>query len=84
MTTTFPTGSLGDKVTALTSLVDSLNPDRHLAPADYLQILRFASETAQSALRSAVAMARAEGMSWDEIGRWLGVSRQAAWERYGA
>lgn len=29
-----------------------------------------------------VAMARAQGRSWTEVGRALGVSKQTAWERY--
>lgn len=31
-----------------------------------------------------VAAARTEGLSWSEIGHWLGISKQAAWERYGS
>ncbi len=31
-----------------------------------------------------LARARAGGVSWEQIGRVLGVSRQAAWERFGA
>jgi len=33
-------------------------------------------------LRDAVARARAQGVSWEQIGKALGVSRQAAWERF--
>jgi len=32
--------------------------------------------------REMVHSARAAGRSWDEIGKALGISRQAAWERY--
>lgn len=32
--------------------------------------------------RKAVRAARKQGLSWDEIGGALGVSRQAAWERF--
>ncbi len=32
--------------------------------------------------RKAVAEARAQGRTWEEIGTAAGVSRQAAWERY--
>ena len=32
--------------------------------------------------RKAVAEARAQGRTWDEIGTACGVSRQAAWERF--
>lgn len=33
-------------------------------------------------LREAVAVARKNGTTWEEIGRAWGVSRQAAWERF--
>lgn len=38
---------------------------------------------AQDALKQAVRHARSDGHTWQEIGEALGVSRQAAWERYG-
>jgi len=39
-------------------------------------------EAARAQLVGAVACARDEGWSWARIGRTLGVSRQAAWERF--
>lgn len=36
----------------------------------------------ETTLREAVRLARQQGASWDEIGKALGVSRQAAWERF--
>ena len=39
---------------------------------------------AEQSLRDAVAEARFEGASWSELGAVLGVSRQAAHERFGA
>ncbi len=33
-------------------------------------------------LRRAVMLARQQGISWERIGKALGVSRQAAWERF--
>jgi hypothetical protein len=33
---------------------------------------------------AAAKAARGEGSTWDEIGEALGVSRQAAWERFAA
>ena len=30
-----------------------------------------------------IALIRAKGYSWEDIGRELGVTRQSAWERYG-
>jgi hypothetical protein len=35
------------------------------------------------ALREQVRLARQAGHSWTEIGRALGVTKQAAWERFG-
>lgn len=40
-------------------------------------------QTKDTALREAVATARANGRTWVEIGQTLGVSRQAARERFG-
>lgn len=34
--------------------------------------------------RRAVATARQQGRSWEDIGKACGVSRQAAWERFAA
>lgn len=51
---------------------------------DVIQCLRMLAETATSALETAVLVAREQGMTWDEIGKWLGVTRQAAQQRFGA
>lgn len=75
--------TLQDKVTALSDLMLSIEDDHYPSTADYIQTLTMMQQTAASALTSAVDAARTEGMSWDQIGRWLGTSRQAAWERYG-
>jgi hypothetical protein len=39
-------------------------------------------EAARRVLTIQVGILRARGVSWDKIGRALGVSRQAAWERF--
>lgn len=39
--------------------------------------------TAEARLRQAVEQYRAEGITWGQIGQALGVSRQAAWNRFG-
>jgi len=54
-----------------------------LGSADVLQLLAMLRDTADSALKDAVRQARAEGMSWEQVGRWTGVSKQAAQQRYG-
>lgn len=45
---------------------------------------RTAAEETSRLLREAVASARGAGHSWDVVGRLLGVSRQAAQQRFGA
>ena len=39
-------------------------------------------ETTRRVLTTQVGILRARGVSWDKIGRALGVSRQAVWERF--
>lgn len=74
---------LDDKLDVLTELVRSVDAtDR--GGLDTVQALRMIAATAESAQRQAVAQARAEGASWDEIGRALGTTRQSAHERYAA
>lgn len=55
----------------------------HQTPADLVQLLRIIRDTADSALPAAVEAMRRDGASWETVARWLGTSRQAAWERYG-
>ena len=67
--------------------LDALDPDTTAAedPADLRRIgiaLRALADE-QREVEQAVAAARANGRSWGEIGLVLGVSRQAARERYG-
>ncbi|MEU5809965.1 hypothetical protein [Streptomyces sp. NPDC047718] len=62
-------------------LADSLEHDPH----GYLRLLdasRVGAEEASRLLREAVQGARAAGHSWDTVGRVLGVSRQAAQQRF--
>lgn len=50
-----------------------------------LEILRGASQFQRyfdAVQGAAVKAARGEGSTWDEIGQAIGVSRQAAWERF--
>ena len=44
--------------------------------------LREGSRSLEQWQRKAVAAAREQGRTWDEIGAACGVSRQAAWERF--
>ncbi|MFE2249944.1 hypothetical protein [Streptomyces lavendulae] len=62
-------------------LADSLEHDAH----GYLRLLdasRVGAEESSRLLREAVQGARAAGHSWDTVGRVLGVSRQAAQQRF--
>ncbi|MFJ8164275.1 hypothetical protein ACIRBY_25590 [Streptomyces sp. NPDC096136] len=62
-------------------LADSLEHDAH----GYLRLVdasRVGAEEASRLLREAVQGARAAGHSWDTVGRVLGVSRQAAQQRF--
>jgi hypothetical protein len=67
--------------------LDSIDPTtiewRDAAQLRHIMSAREAVETAQAELAAAVAAARAAGDSWAMIGMALGVSRQAAWERFG-
>lgn len=76
---------LADKVATAKSLAgqaeDATQGD--MRPDDAIQCLRMLAETATSALETAVKLARERGMTWDEVGKWLGVTRQAAQQRFG-
>lgn len=54
----------------------------HRDTEELVHLLRMVRDTADSALTDAVGQARGEGLSWEQIARWLGTSRQAAHERY--
>lgn len=75
---------LGDKVSTLSDLMLSIEDDHYPTTADYLQTLGMVRDTADSALTSAVRVARGEGMTWEQVGRWLRITKQAAQQRYGA
>ncbi|MFD9408691.1 hypothetical protein ACFWBN_16975 [Streptomyces sp. NPDC059989] len=66
---------------ASAELADSLERDA----AGYLRLIdasRIGAEESSRLLREAVQGARAAGHSWDTVGRVLGVSRQAAQQRF--
>jgi hypothetical protein len=57
----------------------------HRRDADPLEVLGAASQFQRyfdAVQRAAAKAARSEGSTWDAIGQALGVSRQAAWERF--
>lgn len=49
-----------------------------------LAALRTRQRELDELLAEAIAQARGAGLSWSEIGRALGVSKQAAWQLYNA
>jgi hypothetical protein len=71
----------------LENWLDSIEPDAADA-RDATHIRRIiaaaeAVEKAEAELRAAVTAARAAGDTWDAIGVALGISRQAAYQRFG-
>lgn len=50
---------------------------------DLLDTLATYKAQVQDAMREAVERARGEGMTWEQIGHSLGVTKQAAQQRYG-
>lgn len=71
---------LADKIDTARTLLDDAG--RSADTLDGLHALGLASQTVESAIRTAVTAAREQGASWAEIGHALGTSRQAVWERF--
>lgn len=79
----------GDCVTACTRILEAV-PDSAtgwdgLSDTALLGSLPVADQTASSVrevLQAQVEALRARGISWEKIGAALGISRQAAWERF--
>lgn len=78
-----------DELAAAEALLDKLDPaELDSSEVDATDLRRIgeaadAIERARDALTQAVASARSHGRSWGQIGMVLGVSRQAARERFG-
>lgn len=53
------------------------------APLDALGALYDLRQSIRATMRETVAAARANGETWQTIADALGISRQAAWERFG-
>lgn len=61
--------------------------DVHRKPLDALRLIESAAEAAAAAraqLDAAVTAGRAAGLSWADVGRAVGITRQSARERWGA
>jgi len=75
--------AVAEAVMSTPGLADRLETDPSAA-LDLVDAARVASEEAGRILRQSIDGARAAGHSWDAIGRLLGVSRQAAQQRFGS
>lgn len=64
--------------------IESRLDDDPQAHVDLVVMTHRAGEVVGDLLRNAVASARAAGASWETIGQALGMSRQAAQQRFGA
>ncbi len=83
MTTT--TDLLSDKIaTAVLNARYAEAADQAGDVPDTIRCLHMLAGTVESATRTAVAQAREKGASWADVGALLGVSKQAAQQRYGA
>ena len=76
-----------DEARSLHELIETSiwTTDTDLEPVSALVVVgkaRLAVDDAEEMLRAAVAHARSENCSWSEIGTHLGVSKQAAHERF--
>jgi hypothetical protein len=72
---------------AVLAIPEGLRAGLETNPHDYLRLVaasRTAAEETSRLLRSSIDGARGAGHSWDTVGKLLGVSRQAAQQRFGA
>lgn len=77
--------ALAAKLAALARLLADVTERNNAVPAELtsVQIARDLDALSDTALRVSVERARAAGHTWQEIGDLLGVSRQAAFQRFG-
>lgn len=59
-----------------------IDGDWRAEPLKVISGIREGVRSFDGPLRDAVAEARKQGVTWEEIGKAAGVSRQAAWERF--
>ncbi|WP_203922103.1 DUF3887 domain-containing protein [Rugosimonospora africana] len=62
---------------------DLLASHRAQSPLDTIAMMQGAVHSLSEGLRRAVEQARASGSSWADVGRMLGTTRQAAFQRFG-
>jgi len=68
---------------ATPGLIDRLASDPN-AYEDLITVINLVSQEADELLRETIISARHAGLSWDRIGKLLGISRQAAQQRFSA
>ncbi len=83
--TKHPRQDISDAIERLDAWADTLTAEDFEATDDLVSVARAADavEAAKAALEAAVANARARDRSWNQIAMSLGVSRQAARQRFG-
>jgi acetyl esterase/lipase len=64
-------------------LADELSEGGASSPVNAVVVARDLAQTADDGLRHAVDRARAAGHTWQELGDVLGITRQAAFQRFG-
>lgn len=69
---------------SLVAVTLTLGDDWKSEPIAVLRGIREGARNLDRWQRRAVRLARDQGHTWDEIGKACGVSRQAAWERFGS
>lgn len=72
-----------DKCDVIAEHAKRIGAPLHETSLDLVQLLRMVRETTESAIPHAVSAARADGASWEQVARYLGVTKQAAQQRYG-
>lgn len=81
-----PASANGSSLADLASLVDAADEELRRPAGDEVVMIRRADELvrrSQERLSELVSTARSSGVSWQTIGDALGVSRQAAFKRFG-
>jgi len=73
---------LADKLSTAANLA-AMSAQPYQTTLERLDSIRRTLETAESAQRTAVEIARQEGASWAAIAAALGTTKQAAQQRYG-
>ena len=77
-----PPGSTGDWNVALTVPADPAGAADVLDPLVLLAALAYGMARIEDKMTDLVAVCRQRGASWTQVGHVLGMTKQAAWERF--